>query len=97
MGTVAEHRLTASERVLLDEDGYVLREGVFSAAEVAEITDACERLLADLVKDRQGRSYHVGSYTFEPERWAESWPQHLQDIATPGSSNTSDDEPDGEA
>jgi hypothetical protein len=67
MGTVAEHRLTAPERDLLDRDGYVLREGVFRPDEVAEITDACERLLADLVKDRQGRRYHVGSYTFEPD------------------------------
>ncbi len=37
------------------------------------------------------------SYTFEPEQWAQSWPQHLEDIATPGSSNTSDDESDGQA
>jgi long-chain acyl-CoA synthetase len=31
------------------------------------------------------------TYTFEPERWAESWPQHLEDIATPGSSPDGDD------
>ena len=67
MGTVAEHRLTPPEREVLERDGYVLREGVFSLAEVAEITDACERLLADLVKDRKGKRYHVGSYTFEPD------------------------------
>lgn len=36
------------------------------------------------------------SYTFDPERWAESWPQHLEDIATPGSATTQDD-PDSES
>jgi ectoine hydroxylase len=52
----------------MERDGYVLREGVFDAGEIADITDACERLLADLTKDRQGRRYHVGSYTFEPDQ-----------------------------
>ena len=68
MGTVEDHRLTAPEREAMERDGYVLREGVFDAGEVADITDACERLLADLTKDRQGRRYHVGSYTFEPDQ-----------------------------
>ena len=52
-------------------DGYVLREGVFAPAEVAEIVDACERLLADLVKDRQGKRFAVGSYVFEPDQLTE--------------------------
>ena len=68
MGTVAELRCSPSEREAIERDGYVLRESVFSRDEVAEITDACERLLADLVKDRKGRRYHVGSYTFEPDQ-----------------------------
>lgn len=52
-------------------DGYVLREACFTPAELAEITDACERLVADLVKDRQGKRYHVGSYVFEPDQLTE--------------------------
>lgn len=68
MGTVADHRLSPAEREALERDGYVLREGEFSSDEVADITDACERLVADLVKDRQGKRYHVGSYTFEPDQ-----------------------------
>jgi ectoine hydroxylase len=68
MGTVAEHRLTGPEREVLERDGYVLREAVFSPSEVAEITDGCERLLADLTKDHPGRRFHVGSYTFEPNQ-----------------------------
>ena len=71
MGTVAEHRLTPPERDVLERDGYVLREGVFSRDEVTEITEACERLVADLVKDRQGKRYHVGSYVFEPDQLTE--------------------------
>ena len=65
MATAA--RLTSDEREALERDGYVLRESVFSASETAEITEACERLLAELTADRQGRRYHVGSYTFEPD------------------------------
>jgi hypothetical protein len=62
------HRLNDAELEAVERDGYVLREGVFSAAEVTEITDACEALIADLVKDREGKRYHVGSYTFEPDQ-----------------------------
>ena len=68
MGTVAELRCSPSEREAIERDGYVLRQSVFDRDEVAEITDACERLLADLVKDRKGRRFHVGSYTFEPDQ-----------------------------
>lgn len=68
MSTVAEQRLSPSERDSMEQNGYVLREAAFTRDEVAEITDACERLVADLVKDRQGKRYHVGSYTFEPDQ-----------------------------
>ena len=68
MTIAAELRCSPSEREAIERDGYVLRESVFARDEVAAITDACERLLADLVKDRNGRRYHVGSYTFEPDQ-----------------------------
>lgn len=71
MGTVADHRLSTGEREVLERDGFVLREGAFEPGEVEEITDACERLVADLVKDRQGKRYHVGSYVFEPDQLTE--------------------------
>jgi hypothetical protein len=60
-------RLTPDERTQLDRDGYVLRERAFERDEVAEIVESCERLVADLVKDRRGRRYKVGSYVFEPD------------------------------
>ena len=49
-------------------DGYVLRANVFTRDEIAEIVDACERLVADLVKDRNGKRWHIGSYVFEPDQ-----------------------------
>ena len=39
--------LDAGEREQLAVDGYVLRRGSFSPAEVTEIADACERLVDD--------------------------------------------------
>jgi ectoine hydroxylase len=68
MRTTAQQRLTEPERDAMARDGYVLRTEAFGRDEVAEITDACERLVADLVKDRRGKRYHVGSYTFEPDQ-----------------------------
>jgi ectoine hydroxylase-related dioxygenase (phytanoyl-CoA dioxygenase family) len=62
------HRLSDAETDALERDGYVLREATFTRDECAEITDACERLVADLVKDRQNKRYHVGSYTFAPDQ-----------------------------
>ena len=65
---MTSHHFTPAERRHLELDGYVVRERVFDRGEVAEIVDACERLVADLVKDRQGRRYKVGSYVFEPDQ-----------------------------
>jgi ectoine hydroxylase len=63
-----KHQLNEHELEAIERDGYVVRDSVFDAAEVAEITTACEALLADLVRDRQGKRYHVGSYVFDPDR-----------------------------
>jgi hypothetical protein len=64
----ASHRLTATELDAMTRDGYVVRESVFNADEIAEIVDLSEQLVADLVKDRHGKRYHVGSYVFEPDQ-----------------------------
>ena len=55
------------ERQQYDADGYVVREGVFTNAEIGEMVAACEQLVADLVSDRQGRRIHAGSYVFDPD------------------------------
>jgi ectoine hydroxylase-related dioxygenase (phytanoyl-CoA dioxygenase family) len=60
-------RLDDAEKAALETNGYVLRTGVFDAAELADITAACEALVTDLVRDRRGKRYKVGSYVFEPE------------------------------
>ena len=54
-------RLNDAEKKSLEDDGYVLRTNVFDPREITEITTACEALVADLVSDRRGRRYKVGS------------------------------------
>ena len=60
-------RLTADERSCLDRDGYVVRDNVFSLTEVADITRACEDLVARLIHDRKLKRYQAGSYVFAPD------------------------------
>src|SRR3954470_6227611 len=66
--TATHHRLSDAERERMTRDGYVVRESVFTADEVASITASCEELVDRLVDGRQGKRYHVGSYTFEPDQ-----------------------------
>lgn len=58
-------RLDDAERTALARDGYVLREGVFSKAECAEIVDSCEALVRDLEAAKRDTKHKVGSYMFE--------------------------------
>lgn len=67
MASRSSGRLDDAEKAALAKDGYVLRTEVFDAGEIASITAACEKLVTDLVSDRRGRRYKVGSYVFEPE------------------------------
>ena len=60
-------RLTADELSCLDRNGYVVRENVFRPSEVADITGACEDLVARLIQDRQLKRYKAGSYVFAPD------------------------------
>ena len=54
----------------LDDDGYVVRERVFSLAECAAIAADCERLIADLEAAARRKKHVVGSYMFEIQRQA---------------------------
>jgi Phytanoyl-CoA dioxygenase (PhyH) len=65
--SVPHGRLTESERAGLSRDGYVVRESVFTTDDVAEMVEACDRLVEDLVRDRQGHRMKVGSYVFDPD------------------------------
>ena len=61
------HRLTDAEQATLATDGYVVRTGVFTSDEVAQIIDDCEQLVDDLVRDRRGHRMKAGSYVFDPD------------------------------
>jgi len=60
-------RLDGTERRHLDDDGYVVREGVFTADEVGQMISASESLVDDLVRERRGLRLKVGSYVFDPD------------------------------
>lgn len=66
------HHLTAAERVRLSEDGYLVREGVFSPEETADIGRQCERLMADVMAVQHGPKHPVGSFVFEVRPQSES-------------------------
>jgi ectoine hydroxylase-related dioxygenase (phytanoyl-CoA dioxygenase family) len=60
-------RLDPQELRRLDDDGYVVRERLFTADEVAATAEACEELVAEVARGRRGHRLTVGSYTFEPD------------------------------
>jgi phytanoyl-CoA hydroxylase len=67
MSEPVTYRLTPVEQAHYDERGYVVRTGVFDAAEVGVMAEACEQLIDQLVRDRDGHRLHVGSYVFDPD------------------------------
>jgi ectoine hydroxylase len=66
-------RLTAAEREQMKEDGFVVRERVFDANEVARITASCEALVDKIVRDRQGKRVKASVYVFEPDLIQETY------------------------
>jgi ectoine hydroxylase-related dioxygenase (phytanoyl-CoA dioxygenase family) len=65
---IESHRLDASERRQLEDNGYVLRRSVFDVRECASIVAACETLVSRLLAERRHRKLSVGSYNFELQR-----------------------------
>jgi hypothetical protein len=64
--TKASYEMDAEERRRLDRDGYVVREGVFSASECAVIAAECEAMVDALVAHKAGtEKLAVGSYMFQ--------------------------------
>lgn len=61
------HHMTEAEQAQYERDGYLVRESVFSPAEVDEMIALSESLVAGLVEGRAGRRFTVGSYTFEAD------------------------------
>jgi hypothetical protein len=80
-------RLDKDERKRLMEDGYVVREGVFSAPECRRMADAVEALERDLLTAKRSTKHVVGSYMFELQRelgsvvkWEPQNPEVVQGI-----------------
>ncbi len=65
-------RFDQREKAELDERGFVLRRGVFSAAELRAIVDACEALVERLLSEKRRTKHTVGSYMFEIQRRLET-------------------------
>ncbi|HEY1751245.1 MAG TPA: phytanoyl-CoA dioxygenase family protein [Caulobacteraceae bacterium] len=83
----ASFGLDARERRQLDDDGYVVREGVFSRAECTAIAEECEALVARLEAAARHSKHVVGSYMFEIQReaatvvkWEPDAPEVLQGV-----------------
>lgn len=67
MSATTDHRLTDDERDSWERDGFVVRRGVFTDAELDEMRQASEELVRQLVEIRRGDRRTAGSYTFEVE------------------------------
>ncbi len=81
------YRLTAEEKAALDRDGFVVRKGVFSAAECDRMGRDCDDLSAQLLARKRGSKNVMGSYMFERDedilvtvKWEPSDPDLVQGI-----------------
>lgn len=79
--------LTAAERAALDRDGFLVRERVFDAREVARIAADCESLAQKVLAAANGKKWVVGSYMFERQedlatyvKWEPDAPDVLQGV-----------------
>ncbi len=81
------YNLDSLERTHLADQGYVLREAVFSAKEVASIAKSCEAVIARAASGPPTRKIRMGKYLFEinPElvtviKWEPEHPDQLQGL-----------------
>lgn len=80
-------RLSAAELNRLNEDGYLVREGVFTRGECAAMAGDVETLERDLLAAKRRTKITVGSYMFELQRelgsivkWEPEFPDVVQGI-----------------
>ena len=80
-------RLRAEEQSRLNENGFVVRENVFTRDECAAMADAVETLERDLLAAKRRTKVTVGSYMFELQRelgsivkWEPDFPDVVQGI-----------------
>lgn len=84
---VKSFAMDANERALLARDGYVVREGVFSKAELAAIATDCEAMVTELEAAKRSTKHRVGSYMFEAldeidtiVKWEPDFPDVVQGV-----------------
>ena len=84
---MSRHGFDDFERTHLAEQGYVLREAVFSNPEVSSIADSCEAVLARAASGPPTRKIQMGRYLFEinPDlmtvvKWEPENPDQLQGL-----------------
>jgi hypothetical protein len=87
MTAQGQWRLSERERSELERDGFLVREQVFSPAEVAQIARDGESLAERVVAAAHGKKHVVGSYMFERQKdlalyvkWEPGAPDVLQGI-----------------
>ena len=80
-------RFDAQEKAGLEEQGFVLRHGVFNEGELAEIAEACEAVVERLLGEKRRTKHALGSYMFEVQRklqtvvkWEPSDPDLVQGL-----------------
>jgi len=61
------HGLSTGEQEGYLDRGYLVRESVFDASEIALVTAECEALVARLVSNREARRRRFGSYVFDAD------------------------------
>jgi len=64
----APFRMSEAERLALDRDGYVLREGVFDGEECERVARECEAVVARVSAAKERTKLRVGGYMIEFER-----------------------------
>ena len=61
------YRLSAEERELFEERGFLVRHEVFNPDEIMQICGECEDLVDRLVRHRKDERVTAGSYTFDAD------------------------------
>jgi len=81
------YRLSATERKQLNEDGFLVREHVFTREECRRMIDHIEALERDLLAAKRKEKHVVGSYMFEIQqemqavvKWEPEFPDVIQGL-----------------
>ena len=67
MSARTDFGLSPVEGLAMERDGYVVRRQVFNESEIADMAQHCEQLVADLVRDRNGKRQTFSGYVFDAD------------------------------